>query len=62
MLDYQGNKTTGYNEIRKMLWGHVDNRSLDMHIRAIMEGAYSALDAIQYQQGCDSTGPDGEVN
>ena len=62
MLDHQGNKTALYNEIRKMLWGHVDNRSIDMHIRAIMEGAYSAADAIQYQEDCDNTGPDGEMN
>lgn len=62
MLDHHGNKTTWYNEIRAMLWGRVDNQSLDMHIRAIMDGAYSASDAIQYQQDCDSTGPDGEMN
>ena len=61
MLDHQGNKTARYNEIRKMLWGHVDNLSIDMHIRAIMGGAYSVADAIQYQQDCDSTGPDGEM-
>ena len=62
MQDHHGNKTTRYNEIRKMLWGHVDNRSLDMHIRAIMDGDYSASDAIQYQQDCDNTGPDGEMD
>lgn len=62
MLDISGNKTTRYIELRKMLWGYVDNIDLDMHIRAIMDGAYSVADAIRFQQETENTGPDGEFN
>ena len=61
MIDYQGNKTTRYNEIRKLLWGWVDNVDLDMHIRAILDGAYTVADAIRFQKETDNTGPDGQM-
>ena len=61
MLDKQGNKTTRYNEIRRQLWGWVDNNDLDAHIRAILDGAYTVTDAIRFQLETDSTGPDGQI-
>ena len=61
MLDKQGNKTTRYNEIRRQLWGRVDNNDVDMHIRAILDGAYTVADAIRFQRETDSTGPDGQI-
>lgn len=61
MLDIKGNKTTRYNEVRKLLWGRVDNDNLDMHIRAILDGAYTVADAIRFQHETDNTGPDGQI-